>query len=145
MTKEEFNRVQWHKGMRAVTRVRGTECVMNVVDVDFQSFKIGLNYMFTYISCYCEDVELMPNSTIANDYYLRNKKYIDKEISLGISFRMCALICLALVICITVAIELSNYLVLEWVIALELVLYCVLISPVLTLRQYMNDMNNMDE
>lgn len=145
MTKEEFNQVQWHKGMRAVTRVRGTECVMNVVDVDFQSYKIGLNYMFTYKSCDCEDVELIPNSTIVDDYYLRNKKYMDKEISLGISFRMCALICLALVICITVAIELSNYLVLEWVIGLELVLYCVLISPVLTLRQYMNYMNDMNE
>lgn len=145
MTKEEFNQVQWHKRMRAVTRMQGIELVMNVVDVDFASYKIGLNYMFTYISCDCEDVELIPNSTIVDDYYLRNKKYMDKEISLGISFRMCALICLALVICITVAIELSNYLVLEWVIALELVLYCVLISPVLTLRQYMNYMNDMNE
>lgn len=125
--------------------MQGIELVMNVVDVDFASYKIGLKYMLTYISCDCEVVELIPDSTIVDDYYLRNKKYMDKEISLGISFRMCALICLALVICITVAIELSNYLILEWVIALELVLYCVLISPVLTLRQYMNDMNNMNE
>ena len=119
--------------------------MMTVVDVDFESYKIGLKYMFTYISCDCEDVELIPNSTIANDYYLRNKRYMDKEISLGISFRMCALICLALVICITVAIELSNYFVLGWVIGIEVVLYGVLISPVLALLQYMNDMNDMNE
>lgn len=137
--------MQWQKGMRAVARVRGVECVMDVIDIDFESYKIGLDYMSTYISCDCEDVELRQNFTIVNDYYLRNKRYMDKEISLGISFRMCALICLALVICITVAIELSNYLVLEWVIGLELVLYCVLMNPVLTLRQYMNDMNNMQE
>ena len=137
--------MQWKKGMRVVARVRGVECVMNVIDVDFESYNIGLDYMSIYISCDCEDVELIPNFTIANDYYLHNKRYMDKEISLGISFRMCALICLALVICITVAIELSNYLVLEWVIGLELVLYCVLMNPVLTLRQYMNDMNNMQE
>lgn len=137
--------MQWHKGMRAVTRVRGTECVMNVVDVDFQSYKIGLNYMFTYKSCDCEDVELIPNSTIVDDYYLRNKKYMDKEISLGISFRMCALICLALVICITVEIASSKFFSLSWVIAIEVVLYCVLMAPVLALLQYMNDMNEMNE
>lgn len=145
MTREEFNQVQWRKGIKAVARVRGVESMMTVVDVDFESYKIGLKYMFTYISCDCEDVELIPNSTIANDYYLRNKRYMDKEISLGTSFRMCALTCLALVICITVAIELSNYFVLGWVISIEVVLYGVLISPVLALLQYMNDMNDMNK
>lgn len=145
MTREEFNRVQWKKGMRVVARVRGVECVMNVIDVDFESYNIGLDYMSIYISCDCEDVELIPNFTIANDYYLHNKRYMDKEISLGISFRMCALICLALVICITVAIELSNFLVLWWLIVIELGLYCVLMAPVLTLLLYINDMYKMNK
>lgn len=70
---------------------------------------------------------------------------MDKEISLGISFRMRALICLALVICITVGIASSKFFSLSWVIAIEVVLYCVLMAPVLALLQYMNDMNDMNE
>lgn len=111
MTKEEFNRVQWHKGMRAVTRVRGIECVMNVVDVDFTSYKIGLKYMFTYISSDCEDVELIPDFIIAKDI-ISNNKSKDNRISLGVSFRISALMCLVLAICITVGITLSKFFVL---------------------------------
>ena len=59
MTREEFNQVQWHKGMKAISRLRGVEYEMDVVDVDLESYKIGLNYMSTYISCDCEDVELL--------------------------------------------------------------------------------------
>lgn len=59
MTREEFNQVQWHKGMKATARVRGVERVMDVVGVDFEFYKIGLNYMSTSISRDCEDVELV--------------------------------------------------------------------------------------
>nr|WP_311521384.1 hypothetical protein [uncultured Porphyromonas sp.] len=59
MTREEFNQVQWHKGMKAISRLRGVERVMDVVGVDFEFYKIGLNCMSTSISRDCEDVELV--------------------------------------------------------------------------------------
>lgn len=138
MTKEEFNRVQWHKGMRAVTRMQGIELVMNVVDVDFASYKIGLKYMLTYISCDCEYVELIPDSIMAKDIIANNKSK-DNRISLGVSFRISALMCLVLAICITVGIILSKFFVLWGIIMIELILFCVLILPVVALLVMMND------
>ena len=138
MTKEEFNRVQWHKGMRAVTRMQGIELVMNVVDVDFESYKIGLKYMLTYISCDCEYVELIPDSIMAKEIIANNKSK-DNRISLGVSFRISALMCLVLAICITVGIILSKFFVLWGIIMIELILFCVLILPVVALLAIMND------
>lgn len=138
MTKEEFNRVQWHKGMRAVTRMQGIELVMNVVDVDFASYKIGLKYMLTYISCDCEYVELIPDSIMAKEIIANNKSK-DNRISLGVSFRISALMCLVLAICITVGIILSKFFALWGIIMIELILFCVLILPVVALLAMMND------
>lgn len=138
MTKEEFNQVQWHKGMRAVTRMQGIELVMNVVDVDFASYKIGLKYMLTYISCDCEYVELIPDSIMAKDIIANNKSK-DNRISLGVSFRISALMCLVLAICITVGIASSKFFSLSWVITIELALFGVLITPVVALLAMLND------
>lgn len=138
MTKEEFNRVQWHKGMRVVTRMQGIELVMNVVDVDFASYKIGLKYMLTYISCDCEYVELIPDSIMAKDIIANNKSK-DNRISLGVSFRISALMCLVLAICITVGIILSKFFVLWGIIMIELIIFCVLILPVVALLAMLND------
>ena len=137
MTKENFNRVQWHKGMRAVTRVRGIECVMYVVDVDFASYKIGLKYMFTYISCDCEDVELIPDFIMSKDIIANNKS--NDNCRSAISFRVWSLMCLVLAICITVGIALFKFLGIWWFIIIELILFGVLIMPVVVLLEMMND------
>lgn len=78
MTREEFNQVQWHKGMKATARVRGVERVMDVVGVDFDFYKIGLNYMSTSISRDCEDVELVKESTRTSDSIVNEKGKDDR-------------------------------------------------------------------
>lgn len=78
MTREEFNQVQWHKGMKATARVRGVERVMDVVGVDFESYKIGLNHMSTSISRDCEDVELVKDFTRTSDSIIEEKGKDDR-------------------------------------------------------------------
>ena len=78
MTREEFNQVQWHKGMKAISRLRGVECEMDVVDVDLESYKIGLNYLSTYISCDCVEVELVKDSTRTSDSIVNEKGKDDR-------------------------------------------------------------------
>lgn len=78
MTREEFNQVQWHKGMKAISRLRGVECEMDVVDVDLESYKIGLNYLSTYISCDCVEVELVKDSTRTSGSIVNEKGKDDR-------------------------------------------------------------------
>ncbi|WP_018028937.1 hypothetical protein [Porphyromonas somerae] len=78
MTREEFNEVQWHKGMKAISRLRGVECEMEVVDVDLESYKIGLNYLSTSISRDCEDVELVKDFMRTSDSIVEEKGKDDR-------------------------------------------------------------------
>lgn len=78
MTREEFNQVQWHKGMKAISRLRGVECEMDVVDVDLESYKIGLNYLSTYISCDCVEVELVKDFMRTSDSIVEEKGKDDR-------------------------------------------------------------------